>query len=87
MRAPLIRLAAATGTTHKSVHSACRLIKNAVPHLFAYLDDAQIPSTTNKSERHFAHLREKLMLHHGLRIRAKKAFIKWYVHFKNGGIC
>jgi len=72
--------------THKSVHSAYRLVKNAAPNLFAYLDDAQIPSTTNKLEGHFAHLKEKLTLHHGLRAGAKKAFIKWYLHFKNGGL-
>lgn len=69
--------------THKNLHAAYRHIKNAVPHMFAYLDDPQIPSTTNKLEGHFAHLKEKLTLHHGLRIAAKKAFIKWYLHFKN----
>ncbi len=72
--------------THKNVHSAYRLIKNAAPYLFAYLDDGQIPNTTNKLEGHFAHLKEKLTLHHGLRTAARKAFIKWYLHFKNGGI-
>ena len=70
---------------HKNLHAAYSHIKNALPYLFTYLDDALIPATTNKLEGHFAHLKEKLTLHHGLRIGAKKSFIKWYLHFTNEG--
>ncbi len=69
--------------THKSLHQAYTLIINALPHLFTYLNDPEIPSTTNRLEGFFKHLKEKLLLHSGLRLEAKRNFIKWYLHFKN----
>ncbi len=75
-----------TGTwwyTHKHLHQAATHLINAIPHLFSYINDGQIPSSTNQIEGYFAHLKEKLTLHRGLRFEAKKSFIKWYLHFKN----
>jgi transposase-like protein len=69
--------------THKNLHAATTLLLNAIPNLFAYLDDPEIPNTTNRLENYFTHLKEKLTLHRGLRFEAKKNFIKWYLHFKN----
>lgn len=69
--------------THKGLHQAYTLISNALPHLFTYLNDPQIPATTNRLESFFKHLKEKLLLHSGLRLEAKRNFIKWYLHFKN----
>lgn len=69
--------------THKGLHQAYTLIYQAIPHLFTYLNDPQIPSTTNGLESYFKHLKEKLLLHSGLRLEAKRNFIKWYLHFKN----
>ena len=69
--------------THKGLHQAYTLISNALPHLFTYLNDPEIPATTNRLESFFKHLKEKLLLHSGLRLEAKRNFIKWYLHFKN----
>lgn len=69
--------------THAKLHAACSLIVNAIPDMFSYLDDVEIPYTTNRLENYFTHLKEKLTLHRGLRFEAKKNFIKWYLHFKN----
>lgn len=69
--------------THKNLHAACTLLITALPDMFHYLDDAAIPNTTNRLENYFAHLKDKLTLHRGLRFEAKKNFIKWYLHFKN----
>ncbi len=69
--------------THSKLHAACSLIINAIPDMFSYLDDTEIPYTTNRLENYFTHLKEKLTLHRGLRFEAKKNFIKWYLHFKN----
>ncbi|MFM7017110.1 transposase [Flavobacterium sp.] len=69
--------------THKNLHAACSLLMAALPNMFCYLDDAEIPYTTNRLESYFSHLKEKLTLHRGLRFEAKKNFIKWYLHFKN----
>lgn len=69
--------------THKNLHATCSLLINAIPDMFRYLDDPEIPNTTNRLESYFAHLKEKLTLHRGLRFEAKKNFIKWYLYFKN----
>lgn len=69
--------------THKNLHSAYTLILKAIPNMFHYLDHPTIPHTTNRLENYFKHLKEKLTLHSGLRLEAKKNFIKWYLHFKN----
>jgi transposase-like protein len=69
--------------THKNLHAACTLLITALPDMFHYLDNSAIPNTTNRLENYFAHLKDKLTLHRGLRFEAKKNFIKWYLHFKN----
>lgn len=69
--------------THKNLHAASSLLINAIPDMFHYLDDPEIPYTTNRLENYFTHLKEKLTLHRGLRFESKKNFIKWYLHFKN----
>jgi len=71
--------------THKNLHAAYSLLLKAIPNMFHYLNDDQIPFTTNRLENYFGHLKEKLTLHRGLRIQAKRNFIKWYLHFKNSG--
>jgi hypothetical protein len=69
--------------THKSLHLAVSHLINAIPNMFCYLNDDQIPYTTNQLEGYFTHLKEKLTLHRGLRFESKKNFIKWYIYFKN----
>ena len=69
--------------THKNLHLATSLIINAIPSMFNHLDDPDIPYTTNRLESYFTHLKEKLTLHRGLKLNARKNFIKWYIHFKN----
>jgi Transposase, Mutator family len=69
--------------THDRLHRAYTHLHEAIPHLFCYLNDPDIPATTNRLESFFKHLKEKLLLHSGLRVEAKRNFIKWYLHFKN----
>lgn len=70
---------------HKMLHQTASLIIKAIPDMFHYLDDPQIPYTTNLLESFFGHLKKKLEIHRGLRPQAKRNFIKWYLHFKNNG--
>jgi hypothetical protein len=53
--------------TPKHLHQAATHLINAIPHLFSYLNDEQIPKSTNQIEGYFGHLKEKLTLHRGLR--------------------
>ena len=69
--------------THAALYKAYTHLYQALPNLFYYLNDSEIPATTNRLESYFKHLKEKLLLHSGLRLEAKRAFIKWYLHFKN----
>lgn len=71
--------------THKSIRRTAVLIIKAIPDMFHYLDDPDIPYTTNRLESFFGHLKEKLEIHRGLRPASKRNFIKWYLHFKNNG--
>ena len=59
------------------------LIVNAIPNIFCYLNDAEIPNTTNSLEGYFSHLKEKLSLHMVLKFENKKSFTKWYFYLKN----
>lgn len=68
---------------HKNLHASCSHLINAIPHLFSYINDPQIPKTTNELEGYFTHLKEKMTLHKGLRMDKKISFIKWYIYFKN----
>jgi len=68
---------------HKNLKRATTLISNAVPNLFYYLDNDQIPKSTNGLESFFGHLKDTLSIHRGLSYQNRKAFILWYLHFKN----
>ncbi len=70
--------------THKHLHQAATHLINAIPHLFSYLNDEQIPKSTNQIEGYFSHLKEKLTLHRGLRFDAKKNFINGIYPSKTG---
>ena len=69
--------------THKLLRRSYFTIKRALPNMFHYLLDPDIPSTTNGIEGFFGHLKNHLDLHRGLSIQHRIDFIKWYVFFAN----
>lgn len=68
---------------HTMIRKSMTLIRKALPDLFRFLYDPEIPSTTNRLEGFFGHLKEKIRLHRGLSRIAKRNFIKWYLHLTN----
>ncbi len=63
---------------HKRLRSAIRSIKTKLPFLFTYQNypELGIPNTTNHLEGRFAHLKERIQIHRGLRrFRRKKAIM------------
>lgn len=68
---------------HKSVRRAFVLIKNALPNMFTYLFNRNIPKSTNGLESFFGHLKSHVLIHRGLTLEHRKNFIKWYIFFKN----
>jgi len=69
--------------THKFLRRSYTTIKKALPNMFHYLSNPNIPRTTNGIEGFFSHLKNHLDLHRGLTIEHRINFIKWYVHFAN----
>jgi len=73
--------------THKMVRRAFTVIKRALPNMFFYLHDQNIPNSTNSLESFFGHLKINLNVHRGLSLKNRKNFIKWYLYYKNQSGC
>lgn len=69
--------------THKLLRRSYFTIKRALPNMFHYLSNPDIPSTTNGIEGFFSHLKNHLDLHRGLTVKHRIDFIKWYVYLSN----
>jgi hypothetical protein len=69
--------------THKMVRRSFMVIKNALPHMFHYLQNDRIPKSTNGLESFFGHLKGHLNVHRGLSHQHRRQFIQWYLYFKN----
>lgn len=69
--------------THKLLRRSYSTIKRALPNMFHYLSNPQIPPTTNGIEGFFSHLKNHLDLHRGLTVEHRINFIKWYVYLSN----
>lgn len=59
------------------------LIDNAVPDMFHYLMDSNIPKTSNMLEGFYSRLKLAYRFHRGLSQRHKIQFLKWYCYFEN----
>jgi len=69
--------------THKMVRRAFVHIRRALPDMFHYLDNPDIPKSTNALESFFGHLKTNLRRHRGLSREHFKNYVKWYLFFKN----
>ena len=58
------------------------MIINALPDMFSYLDDSEIPKTTNALEGYFGRLKQKYRAHSGLALRKRKSYFRWYFYLK-----
>jgi hypothetical protein len=68
---------------HKDLRRTAIMIKRAIPNMFHYIENPQIPNNTNSIESFFGHLKDTLSIHRGLTPNNKKSFIRWYLYFKN----
>lgn len=69
--------------THKLLRRSYSTIKRALPNMFHYLNNPNIPKTTNGIEGFFSHLKNHLDIHRGLTVKNRINFIKWYIYFSN----
>lgn len=65
--------------THKRLRSAYHSLKRNLPYLFVYLQDQNVPNTTNKLEGLFSHLKQSLRCHQGLIRQRKLKFIESFL--------
>ena len=68
---------------HRLLRRSYYTISKALPNMFHYLNNPNIPKTTNGIEGYFGHLKNHLDLHRGLSLKNRVNFIKWYVYFSN----
>jgi hypothetical protein len=70
-------------TGYKDLKKATTLIGNAYTDMWHYLNDKNIPKTTNKIEGYFSELKQQYLKHKGLSKRNREQYFKWYCYFKN----
>jgi transposase-like protein len=72
-----------TTVAFKDLKKTVTLIKNALPDMFHYLDDSNVPSTTNALEGFFSRLKSDYQRHRGLSQRHRINYLDWYCYLKN----
>lgn len=65
--------------THKSLRRVRSLITNALPNMFFYLDDENIPKDTNGLEGRFSSFKQHYRQHRGLSKARRETYIVWYI--------
>lgn len=66
----------------KDLKRTVRLIQNALPNMFHYLKEKNIPSTTNLLEGFYSQLKADYLRHRGLTEEKKRQYLKWYCYLK-----
>ena len=67
----------------KDLQRTMVLIFNALPDMFHYLNENNIPKTTNTLESFYSRLKADYRKHRGLTEKHKISYLKWYCYFKN----
>ena len=75
-----------TNVAFKDLKRTIVLINNALPDMFYYLKEPNIPATTNTMESFYSRLKADYRRHRGLTQKHKIHYLKWYCFFKNSNI-
>lgn len=62
--------------THKRVRSAYRSLRTNLPYLFTYQTVKRMPNTTNSLDGFFAHLKDGVRIHRGLKLHRRTKLIE-----------
>jgi len=68
---------------YKDLKRTMNLINNAIPDMFHFLDDPQVPNTTNTLESFYSRLKPDYWSHRGLSAHHRIPYLSWYCYFKN----
>lgn len=70
------------GKVFSDIIRARSMLTKALPDLFHYLSNSNIPRSTNALEGYFSRLKELYRLHRGLAPNKRNNYFKWYFYFK-----
>lgn len=65
----------------KDLQRAMVLLNNALPDMFHYLTDSNVPSTTNSLESFHSRLKSDYQRHRGLTKEHRIQYIRWYCYY------
>jgi len=68
------------GWVTSDLQKARSMLMKAIPYMFAYLDDANIPRSTNALEGYFSRLKLRYRQHRGLSKQNRTNYFRWYFH-------
>jgi len=67
----------------KDLKRTVTLLRNALPDMFYYLYDPNIPATTNALEGFYSRVKSDYQRHRGLSPHNRTNYLNWYCYFKN----
>lgn len=65
--------------THRNLRRVRRMIVNALPDIWHYLEDKKVPKDTNGLEGRWNSLKDHFRRHRGLSRLRRKAYLSWYL--------
>lgn len=68
------------GWVTSDLQRARSMLMKALPYMFAFLDDPNIPRSTNALEGYFARLKLRYRQHRGLSMRNRLSYFAWYFY-------
>lgn len=70
------------GRVFSDIKRARSMLLKALPHMFHYLDNPNIPSSTNGLEGYFSRLKGHYRHHRGLSQKKHKSYFNWYFYLR-----
>ena len=67
---------------HRQIRRCAVLIKVALPNMFHFITNKNIPKSTNGIDSYFGHLKLNLNVHRGLTYEHRRNFVLWYLYLK-----
>ena len=68
------------GWVATDLNRARSMLLRAIPYMFHYLDNKDIPISTNIAEGYFSRLKKHYRLHQGLAPHQRENYFRWYFH-------
>ena len=69
-----------SGWVTSDIRRARSMLIKALPHMFNYINNANIPNTTNAIEGYFSRLKQHYRQHKGLSKTHQENYFKWYFY-------